>query len=95
MKECEQKKGQECHRIINELKPVQIDFVQKGKKQKHSDKDCRESALGGGGEEDAPKFKKRKSVSSTPDKKKARRTSLNQERCCVGGYDKRQIFAIK
>ena len=38
--ECEQEKFRQCREIVYELKPVQVECIQKAKKRERPEKDC-------------------------------------------------------
>ena len=89
--ECEQEKLRECREMVDELKPVQVECIQKAKKRERREKDCVRTTAERGRKRGRPKSGKNKDMPIAPPEKKAARMSLSHIICCVEGCEKRVI----
>ena len=83
IKECEQEKVRQCCEMVEELKPVQVEFVQKAKKPLRSEKVYVRTTVEGGKESCQPESQEDEDTPSPPPKKKQKRRSLSGIKCCV------------
>ena len=77
IKECEQEKMLQCREMVDELKPVQVERIQKAKKRVHQKIVCIGPTDEGGKGRRQTKSRKKKDMSTVLPEKKARRMSLS------------------